>query len=382
MVIVDESHMIKTKNSLRSQAVASLRANRKLLLTGTLIKGYVPDMFWQLHWCFGGGSPGFPYPWWGGAKQFIRQFATYEYVSEEYQDRIKGKKKMVPQVNNLPDFWRLMGPKVIRRLVDDPLVRQSVQLPPKNVRVVMVEMDQAQRAIYDWWYDNFVDWYRKQLEREEQDAKYTMKNAAILGQLWKLRQAATCPHIFTGEDDSPAFQGTETAKHRTLWDLIEAIPTEDKAVIFTGYNPNAHLIAQRIETTYLIGSTPIPVRDRVIAEFQTSQMPRVLVVGLLAMNLGQTLTRARHAFMTDLDWCPSSMVQAEGRLLRISQENPVEVTYLLSQGTIDEDIYDLIYKKQAAINEAIDHRGQTEKIAPLSIRDFVAQMLKRRKGNR
>ena len=126
----------------------------------------------------------------------------------------------------------------------------------------------------------------------------------------------------------------------------------------------------------------IAVRDRAIEQLQTSPDPKLLVVGLLAMNLGQTLTRARHAFMTDLDWCPSSMVQAEGRLLRISQEQPVEVTYLLSQGTIDEDIYDLIYKKQAAINEAIDHRGQTEKVAPLSIRDFVAQMLKRRKGKR
>jgi hypothetical protein len=378
MVIVDESQMMKTKNSLRSQAVSSLKAKRKLLLTGTLIKGYVPDMFWQLHWCFGGGSPGFPYPWRGGAKKFIDQFATYEYVSDEYQDRIQGKKKMVPKVNNLPLFWELMGPKVIRRLVDDPLVKQSIQLPPKNVEVIMVEMNPEQKAVYDWWYENFVEWYRQQLELEEQDADYTIKNAAILGQLWKLRQAATCPHIFTGEDGGPVYQGNCTNKHKALWELVENLPEGDKVVIFTGYNPNARLVAEKLDTTCLIGSTPIPVRNEAIERFQNEPQPSLLVVGLLAMNLGQTLTRASHAFMTDLDWCPSSMVQAEGRLLRISQEQPVNVTYLLSRGTIDEDMYELIYQKQAAINEAIDHKSRTEKVTPLSIRDFVDEMLKRR----
>jgi len=382
MVIVDESQMMKTKNSLRSQAVSSLNAKRKLLLTGTLIKGYVPDIFWQLHWCFGGGSPGFPYPWRGGAKKFINQFATYEYVSEEYQDRIQGKKKMVPKVNNLEQFWELIGPKVIRRLVDDPLVKQSIQLPPKNVKVLMIDMDLAQKAVYDWWYENFVEWYRQQLELEERDANYTIKNAAILGQLWKLRQAATCPHIFTGEHGGPAYNGTDINKHKALWKLFENLPKGDKAVIFTGYNPNSRLVAERLGTTCLIGSTPIPVRNQAIEQFQKETEPRLLVVGLLAMNLGQTLTRANHAFMTDLDWCPSSMVQAEGRLLRISQQQPVNVTYLLSSGTIDEDMYELIYQKQAAINEAIDHKTHTEKVTPLSIRDFVDEMLKRREKKR
>jgi len=382
MVIVDESQMMKTKNSLRSQAVSSLKSKRKLLLTGTLIKGYVPDMFWQLHWCFGGGSPGFPYPWRGGAKKFIDRFATYEYVSDEYQDRIQGKKKMVPKVNNLPQFWELMGPKVIRRLVDDRLVKQSIQLPPKSVKVLMIDMDPEQKAVYDWWYENFVEWYRQQLELEEQDANYTIKNAAILGQLWKLRQAATCPHIFTGGDGSPSYGGNDTNKHRALWQLLEGLSNNDKAVIFTGYNPNARLVAERLETTCLIGSTPIPVRNVAIEGFQNEMQPRLLVVGLLAMNLGQTLTRASHAFLTDLDWCPSSMVQAEGRLLRISQEQPVNVTYLLSKGTIDEDMYELIYQKQAAINEAIDHKFHTEKVTPLSIRDFVNEMLKRREKKR
>jgi len=379
MVIVDESQSIKTKTSLRSQAVAAIQAKRKLLLTGTLIKGYVPDMFWQLHWCFGGGSPGFPYPWWGGSREFISQFATYEYVSEEYGETVKGKKKMVPKVANLPDFWALMGPKVIRRLVDDPEVKRSIQLPKKTVKVVLVEMDEKQRTVYQWWFDNFVEWYRQQLEEEERDANYTIKNAAILGQLWKLRQAATCPHIFAGEDAGPRYDGLLTNKHRMLLEALGDIPVGDKAVIFTGYNPNAELLAKELDTVKLIGSTPISLRNQVIDQFQKEAHPRVLVVGLLAMNLGQTLTRASHALMTDLDWCPSSMIQAEGRLLRISQEQPVNVTYLLTKATIDEDIYELIYQKQKAINEAIDHKGSTEKVHAISIREFVNEMLKRHK---
>lgn len=378
MVIVDESQSIKTKNSQRSQAVSSLKAKRKLLLTGTLIKGYVPDMFWQLHWCFGGGSPVFPYPWRGGSRQFINQFATYEYVTDEYSDTIQGKKKMVPKIKNLPEFWELLGPKAIRRLVDDPEVKVSIQLPKKTVKVVSIEMDDQQKAIYDYWFNNFLEWYRSQLEREEQDENYTIKNAAILGQLWKLRQAATCPHVVSGLPEVPYYKRLHTNKTKALLKILEQIPETEKAVIFTGYNPNAHLLAKFLDTMELIGSTPITQRNQVIERFQKQEQPRILVVGLLAMNLGQTLTRANHAIMTDLDWCPSSMVQAEGRLLRISQAKPVNVTYLLSQDTIDEDIYELIYKKQAAINEGIDHKSHTEKISAISIREFVKEMLKRK----
>jgi SNF2 family DNA or RNA helicase len=378
MVIVDESQSIKTKNSLRSQAVCSLKAKRKLLLTGTLIKGYVPDMFWQLHWCFGGGCPAFPYRWRGGSRQFINQFATYEYVTDEYSDTIQGKKKMVPKIKNLPEFWELMGPKAIRRLVDDPEVRVSIQLPEKTVKVVSIEMDDQQKAIYDYWFNNFVEWYRSQLEREEQDEDYTIKNAAILGQLWKLRQAATCPHVVSGLPEVSFYKRLHTNKTKALLKVLEQIPESQKAVIFTGYNPNAHLLATYLNTEELIGATPITQRNLAIEKFQKQEQPRILVVGLLAMNLGQTLTRANHAIMTDLDWCPSSMVQAEGRLLRISQEQPVNVTYLLSKDTIDEDIYELIYKKQAAINEGIDHKSYTEKISAISIREFVKEMLKRK----
>lgn len=378
MVIVDESQSIKTKNSLRSQAVSSLKAKRKLLLTGTLIKSYVPDMFWQLHWCFGGGSPAFPYPWRGGSKEFIRQFATYEYVSDEYGDTIKGKKKMVPKINNLPEFWRILAPKVIRRLTEDEEVRVCIQLPKKTIKVILIEMDEIQKAVYDFWFNNFVDWYREQVEKEEKDVNYTIKNAAILGQLWKLRQAATCPHIFIGYQGIPSYDGDLTNKHKAMLQILNEISQEEKVVIFTGYNPNAELIAKKLDTTKLVGSTPIPVRNKAIDEFQTKDEPRIIVVGLLAMNLGQTLTRANHAIMTDLDWCPSSMIQAEGRLLRISQEKPVRITYLLSKDTIDEDIYELIYKKQAAINEGIDHKRYTEKISAISIREFVDEMLKRK----
>jgi len=79
-----------------------------------------------------------------------------------------------------------------------------------------------------------------------------------------------------------------------------------------------------------------------------------------------------------LDWTPDSIEQAWKRVHRISQTREVNVYFVLSRESIDEDIDQLIYDKQAAISKAIDRTDYDDKVESFSPREFATKMLERR----
>jgi SNF2 family DNA or RNA helicase len=53
--------------------------------------------------------------------------------------------------------------------------------------------------------------------------------------------------------------------------------------------------------------------------------------------------------MVEREWTPALEEQAEARLHRLGQVNPVNAYYLLAEGTIDERMNRLIEKKRSII---------------------------------
>jgi SNF2 family DNA or RNA helicase len=56
--------------------------------------------------------------------------------------------------------------------------------------------------------------------------------------------------------------------------------------------------------------------------------------------------------MVEQDWVP--MDQAEARVDRIGQTQPVTVHYLLAADTLDEQIHDLVERKRTVVAAATD----------------------------
>ena len=52
--------------------------------------------------------------------------------------------------------------------------------------------------------------------------------------------------------------------------------------------------------------------------------------------------------------------QAEDRCHRIGQDNNVSAWYLLAEGTIDDDIYELIEKKRVVVDAVTDGEDDTQ----------------------
>lgn len=100
------------------------------------------------------------------------------------------------------------------------------------------------------------------------------------------------------------------------------------------------------------GSTSNDLRSKYLDTFQKNEKCQVAVLSLKACNTGITLTAAQLIVFAELDWNPSTLVQAESRAHRIGQEGTVTCRYLLAQNTADDIIWKMLNQKQEVLCKA------------------------------
>jgi len=119
-----------------------------------------------------------------------------------------------------------------------------------------------------------------------------------------------------------------------------------KLLVKRGENPAAPSY-KAFHFESLSGSVPISERDRIVQQFQTSEMdgPRLLLLSIEAMSVGITLTRSSKVYMAELHWSPQILKQAEDRAHRIGQRDSVCVEYIIASGTIEELVWPMLQRR-------------------------------------
>ena len=93
-----------------------------------------------------------------------------------------------------------------------------------------------------------------------------------------------------------------------------------------------------------------------VARFQAGEVP-VFLLSLKAGGTGLNLTRADHVIHFDRWWNPAVEDQATDRAYRIGQTKPVQVHRLVTTGTIEERIAELLTRKRALADSVLAARG-------------------------
>ncbi|GMH79941.1 hypothetical protein TL16_g08330, partial [Triparma laevis f. inornata] len=91
----------------------------------------------------------------------------------------------------------------------------------------------------------------------------------------------------------------------------------------------------------LDGSTDIKERQDMIDEFNEDESISVFLLSTRAGGMGINLTAADTVIIHDLDFNPTVDLQAEDRCHRIGQTRPVTVYKLVTEGSVDEKIYEM-----------------------------------------
>ena len=143
-------------------------------------------------------------------------------------------------------------------------------------------------------------------------------------------------------------------------DTVQSILDRDeKTLIFTQYKEMGdiltHVIEEECNTTPLFfhGSLNVNQREEMINKFQTDTDTKVMILSLKAGGTGLNLTSATNVIHYDLWWNPAVEDQATDRTYRIGQDKNVLVHRMITLGTFEEKIDEMLKSKKELADLAV-----------------------------
>ncbi|MFH8770101.1 DEAD/DEAH box helicase [Streptomyces sp. NPDC017958] len=331
MVVADEAQHVKNPYSATAKALRTIPAPARVALTGTPVENNLSELWALLDWT----TPGLL----GPLKSFRARHARAVENGEDQEavDRLA----------------RLVRPFLLRRKKSDPGI--VPELPPKTETDHPVPLTREQASLYE------------AVVRESMLAIETSEGIArrglVLKLLGALKQICDHPALYLKEDTHADRLPARSGKLALLDELLDTVLAEDGSVlVFTQYVGmarliTAHLSARAVPVGLLHGGTPVPERERMVDRFQDGETP-VLVLSLKAAGTGLNLTRAGHVVHFDRWWNPAVEEQATDRAYRIGQTQPVQVHRLVTEGTVEDRIAEMLESKRA-LADAILGSGES-----------------------
>jgi SNF2 family DNA or RNA helicase len=325
--ILDEGQFIKNPDAKVTQACFALKAEHRLVMTGTPLENRQLDL-WSI---FRYLLPG-----------LLGSRAGFE--SALVQDRERTMQRLRQQV----------APFILRRTKNEV----ATELPPKVEMDLLCPLSEVQRAEY-------ARLCTEGLARLGEDIGVALreKSFGFLALLTRLRQVCCDPDLLPWLNSPLADSG----KLQLLVEkLQEVVASGHKVVIFSQFVTLLDRVRTALETHYpelpryeITGMTVD--RQKPVRDFQTATGAAAMLVSLKAAGTGITLHAADYVFLLDPWWNPAVEDQAIDRVHRIGQTNTVFVYRMVTAGTIEERIQALKGEKKQLFNQVVgDHSGDFE----------------------
>jgi SNF2 family DNA or RNA helicase len=337
-VILDEAQNIKNSGAKQTQVVRKLQASYRLALTGTPVENRLSELWSIMQFL----NPGYL-----GSFESFRRF--YALPIERFGDKeAAGRLK------------KLVSPFILRRLKSDPNVIQD--LPEKIEIKDYVNLSSEQAELYKSVVNDVMT--------RVQESAGIERRGQILSLLTQLKQI--CNHPVQWEKKEMEFISTEdgftrrSGKLLRLAELLEEIISEgDRVLLFTQYAEMGKLLStwlprhMGVGVQFLYGATPTEMRDQMVKKFQEDPHgPPIFILSLKAGGIGLNLTRANQVIHFDRWWNPAVEDQATDRAYRIGQSRNVQVHKLITVGTLEERIDEMIESKKGLADAIISSGDQ------------------------
>ena len=321
-LILDEAQAIKNPGTKQARILKKYKAAYKLILTGTPMENRLSDL-WSL---FDFINPGLL----GTATEF---------------------KKFAKVLNTDPSKYgalrQLIRPYILRRLKTDRTVIRD--LPAKVEMKAYTDLSSKQTVLYQKMVNG--------LEKALEDRDGMQRKGLILSSLIKLKQLCNHPDQYLGDH---GYREEESGKFGRLRELCRTIHEKrERVLVFTQFKEVIDPLCRFLEDIFgcsglfLHGGVPVKKRKAILAEFQGEAYVPFMVLSLKAGGVGLNLTRANHVIHFDRWWNPAVENQATDRAFRIGQKKKVIVHKLITRGTIEEKIDQMIEAKKRFSEDVI-----------------------------
>ncbi len=319
ILIVDEAHYLRNRDSQAWLAVNALPRQFLLLLTATPVQNSIEELYNLVTLLQPGQLP--------SPKEFRARFVD---------------PKRPRQPREPEDLRRLLGQVMVR----NTRANAGIKLPPRRAETVLFEPDEMEREFWGKWEREF----RGRL------SQLNASQASLWGRLL-LQTAGSSPAAWKSAlekfpDAASARAWREQAPLEASWKRkCELIPpltrVEGGAVIFTQFLETQAALADnlrgaRVETFVVNGSTPAPERQPITEEFRRRGGALILTH---SGTEGRNLQFSRNLVNFDLPWNPMEIEQRIGRLHRLGQQHPVHIYNFVQAGTLQEHLLEILQEK-------------------------------------
>ena len=315
LVVMDEAHYIKNPKAKRTAIAVGIKADRKVVLTGTPIANRPIELQ--------------PIAGYLDPVNFGNFFKFGLRYAGAYRDRFGWNFSGASNLNELQRNLRQSF--MIRRKKDEVLK----ELPSKVRQIIVLPNTE----------------YGDEMQREFD----SMADAV----------AETSTAEIEFERMSGVRHDTALAK---VGDVVEHVSAIDHQVVVMAHHKDVvegikrglESVGKRVVT--LTGDCNQAHRQNSVETFQAGEAD-VFIGTIGAAGVGITLTSASHVVFAELDWVPGNVSQAEDRCHRIGQKNSVLVQHLVVDGSIDARLAQTLVNKQRVLDKSLDNVVVDEPVA-------------------
>lgn len=319
LLVVDEAHYLRNRDSQAWQAVNALPRQFLLLLTATPVQNSLEELYNLVTLLQPGQLP----------------------TPREFRARFVDPKRP-HQPREPEELRRLLGQVMIR----NTRANAGLKLPPRRAETVMFTPDDAERAFWEAW----------ETELRAALGRLSASQATLWGRLllqaagsspaaW--RDALTSFPVPEAAADWPRRAPLEAGWERKCASLPALAKGDGGVVIFTQFLRTQAALADWLRragvTVFAInGQTPAPERQPITEQFH--QQGGALLLTHSGTE-GRNLQFCHRLVNFDLPWNPMEIEQRIGRLHRLGQRNPVRIYNLVQAGTLQEHLLQVLQDK-------------------------------------
>lgn len=361
--VFDESHYAKSPTSQRTKAAIKIARTAPpdgiiLCLTGTPVTNRPAEYASQLDIL-------------GKLNTFGGLWGFYRRYCGAFRDRFG--QWNISGNSNLDELnERLRGNCYIRRTKEQVLK----DLPPVRHANIIVSGSPVQMAEYRKAERDIVDYLVERAKQIALEIGKSPGSAAVVARI----KAESNEHLVR---ISVLRRLAAKAKMDSVIEFIESHRDAGlKVVVAAHHRDVVDELADRFGGLKIQGGMLVSEVEDAKSRFQdgSAEDAPVIVLSIQAAKTGHTLTAAQDVLFVELPWTPADVDQTYSRCHRLGQRGSVTATYLLCEGTVDEEIYDLINRKRGVVDAATEGGladGKQESVGQMIVGLFAQRGLDR-----
>ncbi|MBM7097311.1 MULTISPECIES: DEAD/DEAH box helicase [Alteribacter] len=329
MIIIDEAHKLKNKNTKNYQFVRQLKKKFCLLLTATPVQNKLSEVFHLISIL----KPGHL----GNEEAFTKEFKDADQHEE------------------------------LRQIVQKVMIRNrrsdsDMDWPKRIVKTVEIDFSDEEKQLYD-----HVSALKNRWGNQYQWSLFPFTVLTLQRECCSSREAVymTLKGLLSQEEMAPSLKAelerimgivekiTRHAKAEKALELIQSI--DDKVIIFTEYRAT-QLYLQWYFAQHGIKAVPFRGGFKRSKKDWMKQLFKDRAQVLIATEAGGegiNLQFCHHMINYDLPWNPMRIEQRIGRIHRLGQEHDVHIYNFAVLNTVEDHILKTLYKKIGLFEEVI-----------------------------